>query len=546
MNKEQINLGIGNYLTYKQKGRSLADEHLNKKDLFTREYNVKKEAVNSNIKNIDAWTKNSIFNKKANSKLSYVYASFNNYLEKNKNFSENVKKNFPQKITNNINIDYDKRINEIKDENEAYINNEKNTKKIRPIKVFLFIILWAILYYFINIFSWQTYIFKYIYNSIYSTDYAIVCACVYNILQFLFYTIGITIIVNTFITHKKIEIKTNGGLIAFLTIINTYAIIFLTLFDNSSSIIDIKVFLYFVLLITYPIFIIKLKEQTRKFEDCYNYKASHKIVPKILIVVTDITAIFFGLGYFIEHEGGLIIQFLISFLLVVTCLIFSKKNDRYIKFSNFLDTQIKKYNHIIYEISKDIYVEIKQINDELENEWKTKLNMLEEEYNKNFGEIYDNYDRSIKLPDEIIKMYENLQKEEQDLFVMLARNAESEKEFSNIYVQCINAENSRKVYEEQRKQTETLQKQTRIVEEEHKKQTRILKERAEQERIHMENVERQNKELLRKQDEANKLAEKNAKKELELARKSVSSLEKLEEQARLANDKSSDYYRGNR
>lgn len=134
MNKEQINLGIGNYLTYKQKGRTLADEHLNKKDLSTREYNAKKEAVNSNIKNIDAWTKNSIFNKEANSKLSYTYAFFNSYVEKNKNISDKVKKNFPQKITNNINIDYDKRMSEIKDENVAYVNNEKNTKKIKPIK----------------------------------------------------------------------------------------------------------------------------------------------------------------------------------------------------------------------------------------------------------------------------------------------------------------------------------------------------------------------------------------------------------------------------
>lgn len=184
---------------------------------------------------------------------------------------------------------------------------------------------------------------------------------------------------------------------------------------------------------------------------------------------------------------------------------------------------------------------------EKSKEYSLKLKELENNHQEDIKKVEEQYIAfEIKLPNEIISMYEKLGEEEQDLFVTLARNAESEKDFSNIYVQCINAKNSRKAYEEQRKQTEEIKKQIKFVEEEHKKQTRIMKERAEQERIHMENVEQQNKELLRKQDEANKLAEKNAKKQLELAKKSANSLGELEYQARLANDKSSDYYRGNR
>lgn len=294
---------------------------------------------------------------------------------------------------------------------------------------------------------------------------------------------------------------------------------------------------------------IDLSDEGEFFNECANKNIDYReSIDKIKKRIKNINkkpilfSIFSIIGLLLNY-----MLFLPYIFLFISLILFLKRKEALKKINSKINEIIVKHNHICYEISKRVNEKIDKYFCEKSQEYGFKLKELKNNHQEDIKKVEEQYIAcEIKLPNEIISMYEKLGEEEQDLFVTLARNAESEKEFSNIYVQCINAKNNRKAYDEQRKQTSIIQKQAMSVEEEYKKQTRIMKERADQERIHMENVERQNKELLRKQDEANKIAEKTAKMQNELARKSVNSLRELEYQTRLANDKSSDYYRGNR
>ena len=196
------------------------------------------------------------------------------------------------------------------------------------------------------------------------------------------------------------------------------------------------------------------------------------------------------------------------------------------KIDYFVNRSINEYNQVYIKIKN--YVDEKiispYIEGKLHEEYEEELSKLEKSYQDEVKVIQNKYNQClVKLPYEIEVMYNKLDREEQDLFVTLAGNADSEKDFSNIYVQCLNAKNSRRIYEEQKMQTAEARKQTWLAEQnakEYEKQTRLIERQAEEQRAHMAEVERQNAELVKKQNEANKLAKENAEKQLDALNRS--------------------------
>ena len=219
--------------------------------------------------------------------------------------------------------------------------------------------------------------------------------------------------------------------------------------------------------------------------------------------------------------GGFILVFFAMAALIAYTIKYTNR-----KVDSFVSQSINEYNQAYLKIKDVVNKEViaSYINNELKEEYERELAKIEKSYQDEVREIQNKYNQClVKLPYEIEVMYSKLDREEQDLFVTLAGNAESERDFSNIYVQCVNAKNSRKIYEEQKMQTAEARRQTWLAEQnakEYEKQTRLIERQAEEQRAHMAEVERQNAELVKKQNEANKLAKENAEKQLDALNKS--------------------------
>ena len=182
---------------------------------------------------------------------------------------------------------------------------------------------------------------------------------------------------------------------------------------------------------------------------------------------------------------------------------------------------VKNMNEIYNELFN--HVQVKILNQYIDN---VKIPQL----NNEFMDIYtftlleivkvkNEYNDSENiLPKKVIAMYDQLEEEEREMFITLGKNAESIKEFSNILIECKKLEDSRKSKEAYQKQLLEAEKQTRYAKDaaedarrrvelesqslaEQQRQTEILREQAAQQASY-------NAEMLKKQEEANKLAKK--------------------------------------
>lgn len=182
---------------------------------------------------------------------------------------------------------------------------------------------------------------------------------------------------------------------------------------------------------------------------------------------------------------------------------------------------VKNMNEIYNELFN--HVQVKILNQYIDN---VKIPQL----NNEFMDIYtftlleivkvkNEYNNSENiLPKKVIAMYDQLEEEEREMFITLGKNAESIKEFSNILIECKKLEDSRKSKEAYQKQLLEAEKQTRYAKDaaedarrrvelesqslaEQQRQTEILREQAAQQASY-------NAEMLKKQEEANKLAKK--------------------------------------
>lgn len=210
------------------------------------------------------------------------------------------------------------------------------------------------------------------------------------------------------------------------------------------------------------------------------------------------------------------------------------------KVNNFIIKTINKFNesqNVIHQIIAQQY--IKPYLDDLKLLKEKRLNELvelQEKHERNIEEINLKYN-NVMLPLGIRSLYYRLDEDMRDLFLTLGLNAESEKDFNDIYTRCLNEKRENTRLSEYKKQTIELSLQT----EELQRQTEN-KLREEQKRTEMmENYNREQLSLLEKNNElqkqANEAQAKYNRERIEESKKQTKSLKRQEELAEYYHNK---------